>query len=985
MIKKIFFSCLFLVILSCYSFAADKAQINHTHKIGPILAHNLRPTLPPSPNFLAATTTNTEELRAVTPKLVKVIVSIDHDYLSELPPDLVDELSYKVESLGGHIGQHAYNNVQVWLPYDAIEILALWSKIKHISAPIVSNQTGTSSEGLPYIGATDWQKIGVTGRGVNVAVIDLGFKGYSALLGTELPATVDAYYFGDLEHFYSNVHGTACAEIVHDVAPDASLALLDAGDMRVGFHQAVSWMKNNDIDVTSSSIGINLKWLCSLMYWVLHGPSFSQDYFISQLDYLLQTSEQVESTVKSAVHGGLTWAQSAGNDGQKKWSGWFWDRDGDGYLNFSATEDYNTLYTQGCEGQEVYVLLMWGEGGISYSDYDLKILDTNFNIVARSDTDQMLLPVGVEACRFTPRVGVNYRIAINKYSGYNQSLDLFVGHDDFPNLKYFTKTSTVMLTPPAPVAEAITVGAVDMPEATVAPYSSQGPGENGVMKPDVVAPAGVQTASYGDRAFNGTSAAAPHVAGLCALLKQRYPDASPVQIKSFLKGTAVDLGPAGPDNTYGSGLAYLPISIFSQAALYFPCTSSSPGNKNTVGIVNTEWPLNLFGKLMAFNSLGNELGSKDVAIRPKGRQEFSAESLFPNMSNISYYKLDYLGGKACGYISSKSADLRKGYILPAVDNGSSGEIFIPHISSDDIWNTEFSLLNTNIVSKNISLKFDNGTVRNFLVAPKEQKRFKIRDFFNGVPQPDIHSAKLSGTSGFVGAEVFIGGNYAAGITLEPNIQKNIYSPYVVNDKNWWTGLVAYNPSKYAANFSIFPFSSDGVPLPTKVVSLPGESQYVGTPDSLALPPETAWFKIESSTDMNSFELFGTTDGRMMSGYSTTGIATAIGVFPKLYKNGDWTGIAMINPNAEPTNVYLFAYDDSGSIVDFNAFALAAHDQIVDMAEVLFSYGNDDREPANLETATHITFNTFPNKVIGFQVSGSANGMTLESIPALSPN
>jgi serine protease len=52
---------------------------------------------------------------------------------------------------------------------------------------------------------------------------------------------------------------------------------------------------------------------------------------------------------------------------------------------------------------------------------------------------------------------------------------------------------------------------------------------------------------------NGTSSAAPHVAGFAALLRQQG-ITSPAAIEAIMKQTATDLGPAGRDNEYGFGL-----------------------------------------------------------------------------------------------------------------------------------------------------------------------------------------------------------------------------------------------------------------------------------------------------------------------------------------------------------------------------------------------------------------------------------------------
>jgi PKD repeat protein len=54
--------------------------------------------------------------------------------------------------------------------------------------------------------------------------------------------------------------------------------------------------------------------------------------------------------------------------------------------------------------------------------------------------------------------------------------------------------------------------------------------------------------------YNGTSMATPHAAGVAALVWSHFPDASAATIRGALQATAVDLGAAGRDNSYGYGL-----------------------------------------------------------------------------------------------------------------------------------------------------------------------------------------------------------------------------------------------------------------------------------------------------------------------------------------------------------------------------------------------------------------------------------------------
>ena len=92
---------------------------------------------------------------------------------------------------------------------------------------------------------------------------------------------------------------------------------------------------------------------------------------------------------------------------------------------------------------------------------------------------------------------------------------------------------------------------------TIHVSSSRGPSAcDGTVYPDVVAPGvNVRTTDLGALYswVSGSSIAAPHISGGMALLLSAHPAATVEMLEQALMHTAVDLGAAGPDQSYGHG------------------------------------------------------------------------------------------------------------------------------------------------------------------------------------------------------------------------------------------------------------------------------------------------------------------------------------------------------------------------------------------------------------------------------------------------
>ena len=117
----------------------------------------------------------------------------------------------------------------------------------------------------------------------------------------------------------------------------------------------------------------------------------------------------------------------------------------------------------------------------------------------------------------------------------------------------------------------------------LSPFTGRGPNDEvpGVVKPNLVAPGEfiVAAAGAGDglRILQGTSMAAPHVAGAAAVLASAHPAWSPTQIQSALETAAVWPAPgssARPEwrgDQRGAGL--VDVAAANRAGLYMPVTA----------------------------------------------------------------------------------------------------------------------------------------------------------------------------------------------------------------------------------------------------------------------------------------------------------------------------------------------------------------------------------------------------------------------------
>jgi hypothetical protein len=399
--------------------------------------------------------------------------------------------------------------------------------------------------------------------------------------------------------------GTALLEIVHDIAPGAKLSFAN-GDTDLAFNQAVNFLAASN-DIVVDDIGF-----------------FGEPY-----DGTSAVSRNTAAALNNPDFPIRAYFTSVGNEADEHYIGTYTSSGVDGSTVggvtnpgrlhlFQRSDDTTDVFNLGAQpynvialppNGEVAIFLNWNDPfGGSSNNYDLYLVQQSTGRVVASSTDvQSGRQDPVETIDYVNRTGAQdfFRIVVQNVRDAAQPRDL--------NLYSFqpecAASGPLVLTPPrherhnyntatrsvaaqsdagGSPASVLSVGAIcsasanaaasfsaavpnesclDTANRTAEFFSSRGPTIDGRQKPDISAIDGVSVTGAGSfpTPFFGTSAAAPHMGGIAALLLQGAPcllnraasttaaAAARTTLRDLLLGHAVKLTASTPDNVFGAG------------------------------------------------------------------------------------------------------------------------------------------------------------------------------------------------------------------------------------------------------------------------------------------------------------------------------------------------------------------------------------------------------------------------------------------------
>jgi hypothetical protein len=372
--------------------------------------------------------------------------------------------------------------------------------------------------------------------------------------------------------------GRAMMQIVHDVAPGAALAFHTAFDGIAGFANGI---------VELATVG---------------GADVITDDVIYLSEPMFQDGEIAQAV--DNVHAlGVAYFSSAGNQARKSYEAQFIDSGQSGYRKNYIRHDFDTSAPVDTlqavtipSGASVTIVLQWQDPAFSVSgspgaatDLDIYLYNEAGTAAVAGSSYNNIGNDPVEIVDYTNNSGTDqtYQLAIDLVRGPLPGKIKYVYYGSMGVQEYVTNSSTLYGHSNAAGAVATGAARYDKTPAfgktppVLESFSSKGgtpilfdTAGNPVnilrQKPEITGPDGGNNTFFGSDYDNdgfpnffGTSASAPHAAGVAALLRQLDAGLTPAAITTALTSTAIDMNSAGFDNRSGYGLVQADAALAS--------------------------------------------------------------------------------------------------------------------------------------------------------------------------------------------------------------------------------------------------------------------------------------------------------------------------------------------------------------------------------------------------------------------------------------
>ena len=596
-----------LALTVCFFFPSVRASSPVEAQIGPRLRMALATPPPPAPAVHASGHRTTRPLMAARDTRGRI------DVVLRVTPGSRSKVATMLAALGGHVTASvgAMHAVEAWLSPAAIGEISHQSTVLSIHLPHYAlPQSQVISQGDQVLGAAQFrQETGMTGQGIFVGVISDGATDLQqAISSGNLPSNVWVDP-NDSTFKSSGEEGIAMMSIVYALAPDVHLGFCGP-QTDVQFVQCLNDFESSNFhaNIIVDDLGFPGVDMFGNGNFASAVAKFSGQY--PNVHLVTAAGNDAQAYWQGTWAAKTIPTNSTGSSGYTlNGNTYTEEEDFCPSSSTSACTGYTgnggSLEIMVQPGDQIGYVVEWDDPWTTpVGDYDVALF-TSPNWTASTGTT----PVACNQGQYAPTTGCSAPtggtsaacsagpgpnpVQGNTWQNPSSSKPATVYLRVFlcnglpaPGLKlkvlvFSTKSNQVLTVPVTPsgsiygqaaLPQETTVGAMDWSvagtsSATIEPYSSQGavefefPSPEEITKPDFTGVDCVSDAGIGGfpDPFCGTSAAAPHIAALMALLMQYQPNTNP--ITSLKKLSTMPPGPGpltgGQSNIYGYGLPNL--------------------------------------------------------------------------------------------------------------------------------------------------------------------------------------------------------------------------------------------------------------------------------------------------------------------------------------------------------------------------------------------------------------------------------------------
>ncbi len=438
-----------------------------------------------------------------------------------------------------------YGLVKGTIPYNQIEAVSRLDFVTSIGNPgIMLLHTGGINSAGDNILKADIARAtyGYNGTGIKIGVIS---DGVSNLVDSVASGDLPMFPAVDVRKTGIGDEGTAMLEIIHDLAPGSELAFYGPSDS-TDMVTAINTLAATGCDIIVDDLVFS------------NEPKF-EDGPIAQ-------------AARSYCNNSGVYVTSAGNSALRHYYHQY---------NPLATgeETYPFVHNYGSNdignsfvipaGGGIFALLQWNNRwGQSGDDFAFVLYDAGGNFLNGSDQSQTGSGNPYEYFSWSNTSGSDKTVflSIIEYSTTSARASIvFDYHVWYGNsLEYVVASNSIIGHEAIPEVLSCAAASAATPD-TIEYFSSQGPGTvffpsfQERQLPNITGIDGVNTKigtlGHFSNPFYGTSAAAPHIAAVAALVWSADLTLTAVEVSSLIKNNAIDKGTAGYDYVWGNGRA----------------------------------------------------------------------------------------------------------------------------------------------------------------------------------------------------------------------------------------------------------------------------------------------------------------------------------------------------------------------------------------------------------------------------------------------